>query len=100
MFIAFIYILIIYYLQKTSRLDQLEYDMNTISAGDFTVELDITKDMYDEFIENFYNPIGSKEREEKSGDLYSPALYLKKYLSQEVGNMLTKSYQNRKAREE
>jgi hypothetical protein len=100
MFIAFIYIFIIYYLQKVSRLDQLEYDMNTISAGDFTVELDITAEMYQDFMENFYEPIGSKLKEEKSGETYSPALYLKKHLSEEVGQMLTKSYLNRKKREE
>jgi hypothetical protein len=81
MFIAFIYIFIIYYLQKVSRLDQLEYDMNTISAGDFTVELDITAEMYQDYMENFFEPIGSKQKEEKSGETYSPALYLKKHLS-------------------
>jgi hypothetical protein len=96
MFIAFVYIFIIYYLQKTSRLEQLEYDIHTISAGDFTVELDITKEMYDDFIDNYYNPIGSKMKEELSGETYSPALYLKKYLSEEIGKMLTKSYKHRK----
>jgi hypothetical protein len=95
MLIAFLYMLIIYYLRKTSRLDQLEYDMNTISAGDFTVELDITKPMYDEFLSEFYEPTGSKMKEEKSGQTYSPALYMKKFLSEEIGSMLTKSYINR-----
>ena len=73
--------------------------MNTISAGDFTVELDITKDMYDEFINEFYNTTGVKLKEAKSGQTYSPALYLKKHLSDEIGKMLTKSYLNRKAKE-
>ena len=41
--------------------------MNTISAGDFTVELDITKSMYEEFLTEFYEPTGSKIKEEKSG---------------------------------
>lgn len=77
-------------------MDQLEYDMNTISAGDFTVELDITPEMYQDYMDNFYTPIGSKEKEEKSGEFYSPALYLKKYLTKEVGDMLTASYKNRK----
>jgi len=74
--------------------------MNTISAGDFTVELDITKEMYENYMENFYNPIGKKMKEEKSGEVFSPALYLKHHLSKEVGDMLTKSYLNRKKREE
>jgi hypothetical protein len=99
MFVAFFYIMIIYYLQKTSRLDQLEYDMNTISAGDFTVELDITQPMYNEFLSDFYEPTGKKMKEEASGQTYSPALYLKKFLSDEIGIMLTKSYLNRLDRE-
>ena len=33
-------------MQATSKLDQLAYDMNTITAGDFTVELDINRKMY------------------------------------------------------
>ena len=89
MFVAFLYILVIYYLQKTSRMDMLEYDMNTISAGDFTCELDITKGMYQEFLENFYEPIGSKINDE-SGRPYTPALYLKKHLTEEISRILTK----------
>jgi hypothetical protein len=81
-------------------LDQKEYDVNTISAGDFTVELDITEEMYQDYLDNFYNPIGSKMVEAKSGETYSPALYLKKYLMEEIGSMLTKTYQIRKKIEE
>jgi len=44
--IAFCFINLIYYMQATSKLDQLAYDMNTITAGDFTVELDINRKMY------------------------------------------------------
>ena len=73
--------------------------MNTISAGDFTVELDITKPMYDEYLSEFYQPTGSKMKEEHSGQIYSPALYLKKFLTEEIGIMLTKSYINRLERE-
>jgi hypothetical protein len=96
MFIACIYIFIIYYLRKTSRLDQLEYDVNTISAGDFTVEMDITQEMYDEYLREFYEPTGSKLREGYSGQFYSPALYFKRYLSEEIGRILTESYKIRK----
>jgi hypothetical protein len=42
MFVAFCFMLAIYFLQKTSKIDQAEQDMNTITAGDFTVEMDIT----------------------------------------------------------
>lgn len=43
-FIAFCFGALVYYMQRTSKLDQLDYDMNTITAGDFTVELDLGKD--------------------------------------------------------
>jgi len=44
--IAFCFTNLIYYMQTTSKLDQLAYDANTITAGDFTVELDINREMY------------------------------------------------------
>lgn len=40
-FIAFCFGALVYYMKKTSKLDQQNYDMNTITAGDFTVEMDI-----------------------------------------------------------
>lgn len=42
-FIAFVFGALVYYMQKTSKLDMLDFDMNTITAGDFTVEMDLTK---------------------------------------------------------
>lgn len=89
MFVAFFYSLVIYYMQKTTQMNMQEYDMNTISAGDFAAELDITKDMYDYFLDNFYEPFGSRLTDE-CGKIYSPALYLKKHLSDEISRILTK----------
>jgi hypothetical protein len=71
-----------------------EYDMNTISAGDFTAELDITKEMYEDFLDNQYEPFGSREKDQ-NGKIYSPALYLKKYLSEELSRILTSQLKNR-----
>ena len=53
--------------------------------------------MFDWFLEEHYNPIGSKTKEE-SGDIYSQSLYLKKHLSDEVGRMLTRSLKFRKGK--
>ena len=69
-----------------------------VGTGDFTVEFDINQKMYEYFLNEFYNPIGSKEKEE-SGDFYSPALYLKKHLTEEIGRALTKSLKERHAKE-
>lgn len=49
------------------------YDNNTVTAADFTVEIDISTEAYDDFLKNQYYPIGKKQG-------YSPGLYLKMYL--------------------
>jgi hypothetical protein len=46
--------------------------------------------MYEFFMEEHFEPVGSKLKSD-NGDFYSPALYLKKHLSEEVSRMLTKS---------
>lgn len=51
MFVAFTYMLFIWYLQKSQKIDQLENDMNTITASDFTVEMDITRGMWETYLE-------------------------------------------------
>ena len=90
MMATFLYSLLIYWLQTTSKLDQVKYDLKTITAGDFTVEYDITAEMYETFLRDHYEPTGKNEVEE-SGEKYSPALYLKKYLAQRVGEVLSDS---------
>jgi hypothetical protein len=70
----------------------MEQDANTITAGDFTVEMDISHAMWDKFKDEIYPKVQRDDiREEASGELFSPALYLKKYLSEEVGLRLTES---------
>ena len=71
--------------------------MNTITAGDFTVEMDITKDMYDYYFEQHYDPKGKNLDEEDGNDKYSAALYLKKHLSEKLNKILTQSMEKRKS---
>jgi len=52
MFCAFLFTLLVYYMQSTSKLSLTEYDFSTVTAGDYTVEMDITTKMYDSFLEN------------------------------------------------
>jgi len=52
--------------------------------------------MWDYFLETYYKGNGENETEE-SGQKYSPALYLKKYLIEHVSKILTESLQFRKA---
>jgi len=51
MFCAFLFTLLVYYMQSTSKLSLTEYDFSTVTAGDYTVEMDITTKMYDSFLE-------------------------------------------------
>lgn len=96
--VAFIYILVLYYLEKTVKMDKKNFDINTITASDFSVELDISAEMWKHFLTQYYEPIGSKEKE-KSGQFYSPALYLKKVLIEDISEILTDSLKMRKQME-
>jgi len=92
MFSALFFSRVVNYLKSTSHLDQMEQDANTITAGDFTVEMDISHAMWDKFKDEIYPKVERDDiREEASGELFSPALYLKKYLSEEIGQRLTDS---------
>ena len=48
-FIALLYLLAIYYNEKTSILDYKLWDVDTVTVGDFTVETAISRRMWDEF---------------------------------------------------
>jgi len=60
MFIAIVFILTLYYLEETVHLDQKKFDVNTITASDYTVELDITTAMWNNFLKHHYDPIGKE----------------------------------------
>ena len=76
LFIGFILVVLIYYMQNTSKLEQKSYDSNTITAADFTVEFDITQKMWDDF---------ETEWESKyKADGYSKARAFKKELKHDV----------------
>jgi len=57
MVIAIVFILVIYYFQNTSTLDSLSYDNSTVTASDYTVEMDITSEMYQIFLANDYEAV-------------------------------------------
>ena len=54
--------------------------------------MDISHDMWDKFHAEISTKVERDDiREEASGELFSPALYLKKYLAEEIGKRLTES---------
>jgi hypothetical protein len=50
---------VIYYLRKNSKIKQLEWDVATITAGDYTVEFKISKESH----EHWYNTIYPDDRD-------------------------------------
>jgi len=87
LFCAFCYSLLIYYMQKTASLEKTLYDMENVTASDYTVELDISKEAYEYYELNQW-PKGQNQNEPDSNDKYSEALYFKKYLSEKVPEIL------------
>ena len=61
---AFFFITI-YYMQHTSDLDGYMFDVSTVTAADYSVELDITKAMWDDFEANQYEKERNKPVEER-----------------------------------
>lgn len=48
---------VIYWIKGAGKLQQVEWDVSTTTAGDYTVELTITREMYEWFLENHYYPV-------------------------------------------
>lgn len=54
-FIALFFIVYVDYIKQLSKNNFVEWDVKTITAGDYTVEFDITKKMYENFCNTVYN---------------------------------------------
>jgi len=55
-FVYFFSILAIQYMEQVQRNRFIEWDFNTITAADYTVEFKITEGMYDNFVDNYLDP--------------------------------------------
>lgn len=87
LFACFIFAMMVHYLSETSHMDEKKYDNDVITAADFTIEMEITDEMYASYLENQYHGQGENEIED-SGNKYSSALYLKKYLKNDIQELL------------
>ena len=81
--IALLFTISIRYMYQGGKMKQIDWDMSTITAGDYSVEFEIPRIAYDNwFNEHYIMTGGPKERDE------SPALALKEYMSREVERIL------------
>jgi len=85
-FVTFVYMFAIKWLMETTKLDDQQHDILTITPSDFTVELDITDKMREHF-ETCYIKEG-QFKTDTCGHPFSKALYLKKLLVSKVEEVI------------
>ena len=82
-FIAFMFTIGIRWMYQGGKMKQIDWDMSTITAGDYSVEFPIPRIGYDNwFNEHYIRSNGPKEQGE------SPAHALKEYMCVEVERIL------------
>lgn len=66
-----------------SKSNAIKYDIQTVTASDFSVEMDISDEAYHHFLNYEYKPKGKHE-------FYSQGLYMKKYLKMKIEDILNR----------
>lgn len=61
-FIALFFVVYIDYLKNVFKNTFVEWDVKTITAGDYSVELDIPEEMYKTFLDTKYDPLSGKTK--------------------------------------
>ena len=79
-FVALFFVVYIDYLRSTFKNTFIEWDVKTITAGDYSVELDITENMYKNFLDNHYDALSGKTK----------IAALRDYLQEELETRLTR----------
>ena len=101
MLIAYTFFIFVFQSQATSKLNWLKYDISTVTVSDFTCELEIKSQDYENFILNEYEP-KQKQSNQKEMSEVSKGMYLKQYLKNKIESMLTRFLmaQNQKKKEQ
>lgn len=60
-FIALFFVLYVDYMRNIAKNNFVEWDVKTITAGDYSVELDISQEMFNNFCDQHYNSTTSKK---------------------------------------
>lgn len=84
-FVSLFYLVVLYFFKRNSKIQYKSWDMNTITPGDYSVEMEITHDQYRWFLDNIY------PRDKAQG--ISPGMSLKTYLKKELETILDKDLQ-------
>jgi hypothetical protein len=79
-FIALFFVVFVDYMRSVFKNSFVEWDVKTITAGDYSVELDITDSMWKKFLDEFYD--------ESSGK--TPVEAFRDYIQYELEERLTR----------
>jgi hypothetical protein len=79
---CFIFMAIVSYFLKSNEIHAVEYDVNTVTAGDYTVEMEVTRDHWACFKENHY-PVAKEQG-------ISPGQAFEDYLIMEIYDQMIK----------
>jgi hypothetical protein len=89
-FLVLIYSTVIFYFKRHSNLNQLKWDIQTITPGDYTMQMEITPEMWNDFKEV------SMSIPEYCSNGQSIVTNFKHYLNKEIVNILNKKYRDLK----
>ncbi|CDW85661.1 UNKNOWN [Stylonychia lemnae] len=90
-FAACVFSIVIYYFKRTSKLNQIDWDIQTITPGDYTLHYEITDEAYNNFLSTIYSQNGDEEKGVSRG------MSLKNYLRKEIEAILTEKLQQVRA---
>ena len=65
MFVALFFVSYIDFMRSVFKSTAVEWDVKTITAGDYSVEFKITRQMWANFLNTFYNPTDLKPKLEQ-----------------------------------
>ena len=82
-FAACIFSIVIYYFKRTSKLNQIDWDISTITPGDYTLHYEINDEGYEWFLQNVYRRNGDEENGISAGTS------MKLFLKAEIERILT-----------
>lgn len=51
-----LYLITIYYLKRSASLNRLQWDADTITAGDYTLEYNFPKEAFEHWYNNIFRP--------------------------------------------
>jgi len=81
--VVLVYLTVLFYFKRASHLNQMQWDIETITPGDYSAEMEITTKQYMFFMEQIFPRMQSKRQDISIGEA------LKTYIKSELERVLT-----------